>query len=259
MKKLMITAASAALIFGAAACSDTSDTTSVEADTSTYAENDADMTEEEVVVTAPVEVVYLTSGQMALKDMIGAKVTDDTGETVASIDDMIIGDDGTIESVVFTSGDFIDDMTQQVALPFSDLALMMDEDNEPYLNVSMTDEQLATTMTMFEADGMNDYRLASEIIGASADFNGDEGSATINDLIFTDDGTVEFAIATNGLVGSVGGDARILPYDLVVIENGNEDVVINATEEQFNTMDKFEYDREDAMEEMDDTTTTMDQ
>ena len=61
----------------------------------------------------------------------------------------------------------------------------------------MTDDQLKNGAE-FEQAGLNDYRLASELLGAEIELveAGDDETAVINDLILTEEGTVSNRITS---------------------------------------------------------------
>ena len=245
MKKLMITAAASALMLGAAACSNDDDVQMGDAtygsETEQTVEADAPAMDEE---TTPqeVETVYLTSGELSAGDLIGAEVYGADGEQIATVDDFLINDDGTIQSVIFRSGDFIDLVGTKGALTFDQLDLTMDAENDAGFSVSMTEEAIQQ-VAEFDQDGLNDYRLASEMIGTTADFMNTDESARINDIILTDDGKAVYAIVVDTMMMD---DERQLPFDRVMVETEGENdvIVIDASPEDFATMPVFEYEDE---------------
>lgn len=244
MKKLMITAAASALIMGAAACSNENDVAMNDngydeaemetADTETAPE----MTDE---AEAPdVETVYLMSGDLSAGELIGAKVIGADGEDAATIDDFIINSDGQIDRVVFRSGDFIDLLGTQGALAFDQLDLEMAADNEPRFTVSMTEEALQN-VEEYDQDGLNDYSLASEIIGTTADFTNSDESARINDIIISADGEAKYAIVGDTIMDN----DRQLDFDRIIVDEDGDALMIDAAADDLAMMPIFIYEMED--------------
>lgn len=249
MKNLMITAAASALIFGAAACSQSESTEYGEA---SYDETQtADMTndtgettmDDEVLMAetdadmVDVQTVYLTSAELSADELIGAKVIGSTGEDIATVDDFLIGPNGQVQSVIFRESNFLDAIGDKGALPFNDVDLAINAENEPRFTVSMTEEAIEN-VAEFSQDGLNDYRLASEIIGTTADFINSDDSIRINDIILTDTGQASYAI-----VGDMMDDQeRQIAFTSIDIEQGDGGaIIIDAAYDDLQTMPIFKY------------------
>ncbi|GGB68412.1 PRC-barrel domain-containing protein [Henriciella pelagia] len=250
MKNLMMTAAASALILGAAACSQSESTeygetsynetrTAELADETTMddevlmaeTDTDADMVE--------AETVYLTSAQMSADELIGAEVIGSDGEKVAVVDDFLLASDGTVKSIVFKAGELNDLVGEKGALPYDQLQFTVDADNEPRFTVAMTDEAMEQ-VAEFEQDGLNDYRLASEIIGTSAEFINSDESIRINDIILNDAGKASYAI-----VGDMMGDERQIAYSKINIEQGDGgSIIIDASYDDLQMMPIFKYEQD---------------
>lgn len=251
MKNLMITAAASALILGAAACSQSEST---EYDTASYdetqtadmtAETDETMMDDEVLMAESdtelmdAEIVYLTSGELSADELIGSPIYGSDGEKVATVDDFFLSEDGTVQSIVFKAGALNDTIGDKSTLPFNQFDFAIDADAEPRFTVAMTDEAMEQ-IAEFEQDGLNDYRLASEIIGTTADFINSDESIRINDIILTDAGKAKYAI-----VGDMMDDERQLAFTSINVEQGDGGaIIIDAAYDDLETMPVFKY-RED--------------
>ena len=248
MKKLMITAAASALMLGAAACSDgdvkTSDA-SYDSQTTETAEmtdaNDTDIMMDDADVV-DVETVYLASGELSAGELIGAEVMGVDGEKIATLDDLLINPDGSIDTVVFRSGDFVDLIGTKGALAYDQLDLTMTDDNEPGFTVGMTEDAIQQ-VAEFDQDGLNDYRLASEMIGTQADFLNSDESVRINDIIISPEGEAKYAVVSES---ALPGDERQLAFNRISVEQGDGgSIVIDASAQDFDMMPIFKYDRDD--------------
>lgn len=253
MKKLMITAAVSALMFGAAACSNENDVTMDDAnygDEAAVEETDmmADGTDDMDMDVAEAETVYLTSGQLSAGEIVGAEVIGVDGEKIATVDDLLMNSDGQVEMVVFRSGDFVDLVGTKGALPYGELDLVMAEEDEPRFTISMTEEAIQN-VAEYDQDGLNDYNLASELIGTTGEFMNTDESARINDIIVSADGEALYAI-----IGSptMMGDDRQLDFSNVMVEGDDEEIAFGGDVTDLEMLPVFKYDREDDMDDMDD-------
>lgn len=257
MKNLMITTAASALLFGAAACSQASDDVQVaeapyEETQTAEQTNGTDMTEMDMAEAKgdamEAEVVYLADTDVSAEELTGAKVIGVNGEDIATVDDLLINSDGKVESIIFKSGDFLDITGKKGAISYDQVDLTITADNEPRFTVGMTEDAIQN-VAEFEQDGMNDYRLASEMIGTTANFTRSDDSTRIRDIIVGQDGTVEYAVVSDPLMME---DMRQLDFSLIQVEQGDGDkIVIDAAKTDFEMMPVFAY-------EMDDTEPTQD-
>ncbi len=253
MKNLMITAAASALLLGAAACSQASDdiqmgesnygdvetaeAPNTDADTTIMAENDT-MMENDSMSADTADITYLSSNELSADKLIGAEVIGASGEKIATVDDLFINTSGRVESVIFRSGDFIDLAGTKGALAFDQLDLSVDTQSEPRFTVAMTEDAIQQ-VAEFEQDGLNDYRLASEMIGTTAEFLNSDDSVRINDIIMSNDGKVEYAVVSD----SMGmGEEHTLDFGRISIEQGDGgSLVIDSSAEAVSMMPRFEY------------------
>lgn len=261
MKNLMITTAASALVLGMAACSQASD--DVQVSDATYGETQTaetttgpDMTEPDMAEadrnlmdaeadmdTEASATVYLAETDLSAEELIGAKVTGVDGEDIATVDDLLINANGEIESVIFKSGDILDVTGKKGAIPYQQVDLTVTADQEPRFNVAMTEDAIQN-VAEFEQDGLNDYRLASEMIGTTASFVNSDDDARIRDLIVGQDGSVQYAIVSDPLMIE---EMRTLDFSRIQVEQGDGGpIVINASKADFKTMPRFAYEKEEA-------------
>ncbi|MEQ8557547.1 MAG: PRC-barrel domain-containing protein [Henriciella sp.] len=262
MKNLMMTAAASALMFGMAACSQASDDIEMGdanyGETQTAQNTQGDMADDNELVedtealgdvsdhpgatdgAENMGAVFLAENELSAEEMMGAKVIGSTGEDIATVDDLLINADGEVESFIFKSGDFLDVTGEKVHLPYDEVDIMMAADQEPRFSVSMTEEAIQN-VAEFEQDGLNDYRLASEMIGTTASFMNSDQDARIRDIVVDDGGTVQYAVISDPL----GDDLRQLKFDRIEVEQGDGGgIVINASKADMETMPMFSYEQE---------------
>ncbi|MEE2692232.1 MAG: PRC-barrel domain-containing protein [Pseudomonadota bacterium] len=230
MKRFMLSAAVAALAFPAVAYAGAQEG-AVTAQPETQIEAD----------TAASAALYLEADQISAKDLLGEEIAGEKGDQIAHIDDLVINADGKADTVVFQSGGAFGLGGKKGALDYSKVSVAVDEAADPRTSVSMTKDAIKS-VAEFKTDEMNDYRLASELIGASAKLSASDDEATITDLILAQDGTVEHVIVQNGLIGSIGGEKVAIAYSDIAIEQGDGGgVVIDMTPEMLEAAPRFEY------------------
>ncbi len=79
---------------------------------------------------------------LASKNLIGAKVTGPTNETVGSINDLLVEKGGNIVAAVIGVGGFLGIGQKNVAVPFKSLELARDTDNNEKVGMRFTKEEL---------------------------------------------------------------------------------------------------------------------
>lgn len=232
MRRLMLSAAAAALITPAAAfAAESTPAEKIETTVSAETSADADTTAK----------LRIAAGEVSANDLIGEKILGADGKQIATVDDVVIGADGKADMLVFQSGGLFGLGGKRGALDYDRVDIAVDAKAEPRVRVSMTKDAIQS-VAEYATDEMNDYRLASELIGASADLMSSDDRATITDIILASDGSVSHVIVQNGVLGAIGAEPVAIGYDKVAIEQGDGGVVIDMTPEMLSAAQPFEYD-----------------
>ncbi len=272
MKNLMLSAAIAALALPVTACAGES-TKSQEAGTQesaaasrepasidpTGSASSAEMPAATASTESSATVSYPGATDISAKAFLGEEIYGDAGESIAHVADILIGADGSAERIVYRTGGIGGVGGKKSAIDFDMVSIGLDDpasstsENDPLLRLSMTAEQMKKGVD-FNQVGDDDYRLASEILGANIDLVSlpeQDSNAVVDDLIMADDGHVKEVIVQRSMVGSVGaGDRYAFDFSLLRIEEGDgAGIALDVTEAQFNSANKFEYKRSDAIKE----------
>lgn len=272
MKHLMLSAAIAALALPVSACAGES-TKSQQAETqkSDAAARDSAKTAtvesassaEMPAATASTEssasVSYPGATDISAKAFLGEEIYGDAGQSIAHVADILIGAGGSAERIVYRTGGIGGVGGKKSAIAFDMVSIGLDEpasatsENDPLLRLSMTADQMKNAAD-FNQIGDDDYRLASEILGANIELVSlpdQDQNAVVDDLIMAHDGHVKDVIVQHSMIGSVGGgDRYAFDFSLLRIEEGDgAGLALDVTEAQFNGANKFEYKRSDAVEE----------
>ena len=95
--------------------------------------------------TAAIDKSTLTeipSGELKAEELIGTKVYGANDENIGEISDIILSQDGKVDSFVLDVGGFLGMGEKPVAIGFDKLAFMTDKDGNKYLYTKFTKEQL---------------------------------------------------------------------------------------------------------------------
>ena len=241
MKHLIAPISAVALMAGLAACSG-ADTTieTADNDTAPYSENTVDDMNDTTVdtdITTETEldrpVYVMAAGEMKASSLIGDDIIGANGETIATVADILIGRDMGPGQIVFRDGGVLGIAGELRTLPFSSVSVTMDTDGEPMVSAALVDESLEG-VAEFEQDGMDDFRLASELIGTNAELAVADTYSRITDLIISSDGSVKQAVVTDGLSGVTSAERLVIDFDAITVVQGDSEgeVMINKTSEQ---------------------------
>lgn len=275
MNRLFLTAAVAALILPAAACNDertqadadaTADETTVaEAETDTAIDEARDTTSPDTTTADPMDTYpttadtttdttglasvgtadHLMAGEISAKYALDATILGANGQKVADVDDLQLDQSGKIVKVVFNEGG------DKRAVDFATAKLTPTDgaEGDALVKVGITEEQ-ADAAAPFEQEGLNDYSLASELLGAEVDIAAsDDDEARITDIIFDASGMAKDLIVQRSAVGISAGDHYAFDYSKLQIAEGDAGLVLNVSETELNEANKFEYSMDDAAEE----------
>lgn len=241
MKHLIAPISAVALMAGLAACSG-ADTTieTADNDTAPYSENTVDNMNDTTVdtdITTETEldrpVYVMAAGEMKASSLIGDNIIGANGETIATVADILIGRDMGPGQIVFRDGGVLGIAGELGTLPFSAVSVTMDTDGEPMVSAALVDESLEG-VAEFEQDGMDDFRLASELIGTNAELAVADTYSRITDLIISSDGSVKQAVVTDGISGVASTERLVIDFDAITVVQGDSEgeVMINRTSEQ---------------------------
>jgi hypothetical protein len=222
MKSLLASAGAAALMMTAAAC-DSSETASLDTrSASEIAATDPALTEDLQVAEVAPATYTLASGEHEASDLIGAAVHNSAGEEIATVSDVWFGTNGAAPMLVVRDGGVAGIGGDLRTLAY-DVAMIQpdpeDVDGEPDVFVKMTGETLST-LPEFEQASADDFRLASEMIGATVAIAYNGESARINDLILSETGEARYAVIATDLAAS---DQVVIDADNITLAEGASD------------------------------------
>ncbi len=184
----------------------------------------------------------LSATTLSTNELLGTGVRGSTGDRIARVDDLEIGDDGQIRQVIMLSGGIAGFGANKAALAFDQVDLEISEDNAPRVSAAVTDSALEGVAAYEQAE-MNDYSLASELIGAEARLNSGNETVIVHDIIVDQDGQVESLVIARSMIDRVARDFRVVPFETMSIAQGDGGVTMNFGVETFNNAATFSYAR----------------
>lgn len=160
--------------------------------------------------------------EFEMSEMIGEDIHGENGEEIASVSDLIIGDDGTIQSIVFANGGIAGLGTKYGTLNYNEAIVTLDEENEPRVKMSMTSDALAA-ISPWEQEKANDYRLASELMGTNAKYAASDEKGRITDLIANLNGEVRYALVSESPMAALTDERYVVDFNKVKTAQGDSD------------------------------------
>ena len=247
MKTLLATASASVLLLAAAACSQADSP----AETAAYETNGTEVAEydDQTMETANAgdETAYeaaraeyrLAQGEMEASDLIGASVRNGADEEIATVADIHLGEDGASPVILVRDGGVagVGGDLRQVA--FDGATVTGPAGEEPEVLVQIAEETLET-LPSFEQDGMNDYRLASEIMGATTPVSFSEDEVRITDLILTNTGELRYAVISPSLAST---EQFVVPADAIQVAEGDGegDVILDMDQGEFDEAPMYRW------------------
>ncbi|MFN4186006.1 MAG: PRC-barrel domain-containing protein [Hyphomonas sp.] len=240
MKTLLATASASVLLLAAAACSDAAprntagyETNGQETEVALNEDgNTFETANADLDVNASTRTQYtLAAGEMEASDLIGASVRNGSGEDIATVSDIYLGNDTASPQILVRDGG-ISGLGGDLRLVAFDAAKINGaQGEEPEVFIQITEAGLET-LPEFEQDGLNDYRLASEMIGTMSAISFSDEQARLNDLILTNGGELRYAVISPGLVST---DQILVEADAIQIAQGDSEgeIVIDIDQATF--------------------------
>lgn len=258
MKTLFATASAVALMLSAAACSEPNDpmqTAGYETSGPVLAQNEPlqetdmqdqlremDKADKAEMETADRQEYVLAQGEMEASDLIGAPVKDPADNELATVSDVWLGSNGMAPMLVIRDGGISGLGGELRTIGFDAVTITPNVEtsgDEPKVLVQMSEDTLET-LPAFEQEEKDDYRLASEMIGAVPSFSFNDEQGKINDLILNEKGEMVYAVVAPGLVTT---EQLVISADAVMMTEGDGDgeLVLNVDEPTFNSAKTYRW------------------
>lgn len=153
------------------------------------------------------DAIVLSSGGLSTHFLIGVKVTDEEGNPVGKIKDLVLSSGGQVEDVVLSIGGFMGLDTKDVIVPFHQFSISGESHKQPTARTGLTLAVLKKLPAFKSGQLASDEMLASTVLGTSVkpmDANGE--AVKLTDLIIDPGGASQYAAVEYG--GIDGFDAK---------------------------------------------------
>lgn len=100
---------------------------------------------EKIEKSDPLTPVLNASRDWRASKLLGTKVTNMQDQSVGTIDDVILDNDGKVVSVLVSVGGFLGLGEKRVAVAFKELLISRAEDGDPLVKVTLSKQSLETT------------------------------------------------------------------------------------------------------------------
>ncbi len=98
--------------------------------------------------------ISMAGGDFSAEELIDADVVNAENETVSSIDDLILNEDGSIQAVIMDVGGFLGIGEKSVEVSYDELTILKQEDGEDIKVYMNTTEDALNSMPEYEEDAM---------------------------------------------------------------------------------------------------------
>ena len=179
------------------------------------------------------------------EQMINVPVRSSDGEEIGEIENIIVGPEGDVQSIVLEVGGIIFDIGDtHLAVPWDQVEVSGGQGPIEYVTVPVTEDNYDQFDLSWSAGDVNtgprEFRV-TEMIGDYATLGGETGAGYVNDVIFDEDGKLQAVVVNQS--GAMGGGYRAYPY--TGYDNGF-DPGLNTydmpyTEDEVGGMQPFDY------------------
>lgn len=157
--------------------------------------------------------IVLSGGGLSAHFLIGVKVTDEQGDPIGTIKDLVFSSGGQTEGAVLSVGGFMGYDTKDVAVPFHEFSISGESQEHPTARTGLTLAALKKLSVFNAAKLASDEVLASAVLGASVKPMDAGGTAvTLTDLIIDPDGASQYAAVEYGGIDGIGAKRTIVEF-----------------------------------------------
>lgn len=193
------------------------------------------------------DAAVMSETAISTRDLIGATVIGPDGESVGSVNDLVLNGDNAVEQVVVTDGGILGYGGKEVAIDFEGASITRDENDERVVRIGMTSEALEGVAEFDKApyedagNKLGSSYLDREVQLASADDN----AGSVSDLILDSEGTAQYAVVDFGGLLEMGDTRVAVEIDELTPAPADEPLKLAMTEDQLRQAPRFHYDAED--------------
>ena len=136
--------------------------------------------------------------------MTDTPVYGESGEQIGEVENLIIGPDNKVRSIIVESGGFFDIGDTHIAVPWDRVDLAPDQEG---IRVPVNQENVPD-FDLFSGEDVEEGPRAwraTELLGDNVTFTDGSGYGIVYDLLFSEDGTLQAVVVNPSIGYSVGG------------------------------------------------------
>ena len=184
----------------------------------------------------------MSSGWSA-QQIINIPVRGSEGEEIGEVENIVIGPEGDVQSIILEVGGFLDIGDTHFAVPWDDVEVSGDGPIE-YVTVPVTEDNYDQFDISWSAGDVNtgprEFR-ATELIGDYATLGGEESAGYVNDMLFDADGKLQSVVVNQS--ATMGGGYRAYPYYGYEsgFDPGMDNYDMPYTQDEVGELEPFDY------------------
>ena len=157
--------------------------------------------------------IVLSSGGLSAHFLIGVSVTDEAGDPVGTIENLVFSPGGQVAKAVLSVGGFMGLGAKDVSVPFHEFTISGESHEHPTVRTSSTLARLKALPVFRQAGLASGEVLASDILGATLKPQ-DAGSEAVKltDIIIDPDGAGQYAAVEYGGIDGFGAKRTVVEF-----------------------------------------------
>lgn len=191
------------------------------------------------------DYTYLANRALTGGRLLGAEVTGVTDEKIATVDDVILSEDGTITWLILSHGGFFDIGDKDVAIALDRFTLTPQEDGEPGMHIALTEAGIENAAEFKEDALTPDQMMLSEFLDTEVQLATSEESVKVHDIVFEADGGADRIVFVHGDFAGLGGDKFAMTFEALNVAEGDGSYYLDLTPERTVYQTTFVYDIDD--------------
>ncbi|MFZ3035056.1 MAG: PRC-barrel domain-containing protein [Parvibaculum sp.] len=157
--------------------------------------------------------IVLSSGGLSTRFLIGVRVTDEAGDPVGTIENLVFSPGGRVERAILSVGGFMGLGAKDVAVPFGKFTISGESHEHPTARTSSTLAELKALPVFRQAGLASGEALASDILGATLKPRKAGGEAVkLTDIIIDPDGAGHYAAVEYGGIDGFGAKRTVVEF-----------------------------------------------
>ncbi|MGF1461562.1 MAG: PRC-barrel domain-containing protein [Maricaulaceae bacterium] len=176
--------------------------------------------------------------QFSAEEFVGETVYAANGSMLGEVNDVWIDASGQAQSLLVKSGGLAGLGGDVYVIDFSSDLIQLKNEDEAVVTTLLT-EDILDGFPIYDPSAHSELHLASEILGSEVEFADSPDEAQIVDLVMSLDGTVDWAVLSDGIVFGLGGEHRAVKMNQLIVADTNGKYRIDMTPDELRDQGKL--------------------